>query len=246
VPALSFADRVGDFLSLTAVERSVLAGLAERERPLRRGATLVRQNERGTDLFALKSGMMMGYVLLGDGGRQILRLIFPGDLFGTQVMVFGKAQQTLVAAADSVVAPIDRAALAEATLRHPRLALALTALEQIESASLADRLAAVAKTPARARVAGMLLEIRTRMQRGDPGISDSFAPGLTQEEIGDAVGLTAVHVNRMLRQLEDQALIARTAGRVTILDEAGLRRAAGRNDRGDGADLSWLPEVQPA
>ncbi|MBB5725847.1 CRP-like cAMP-binding protein [Sphingomonas endophytica] len=175
-----------------------------------------------------------------------MRLIFPGDLFGTQVMVFGKAQQTLVAAADSVVAPIDRAALADATLRHPRLALALTALEQIESASLADRLATVAKMPARARVAGMLLEIRGRMRRGDPAIGDSFSPGLTQEEIGDAIGLTAVHVNRMLRQLEDQALIARAGGRVTILDEAGMRRAAGRNDRGDGADLSWLPEVQPA
>lgn len=246
MPALSFADRVGDFLSLTTIERDVLAGLVERERPLRRGATLVRQNERGTDLFALKSGMMMGYVLLGDGSRQILRLIFPGELFGTQVMAFGKAQQTLVAAADSVVWPIDRAALADAALRHPRLALALTALEQIESASLADRLAAVAKLPARARVAGMLLEIRARMRRGDPAIGDSFAPGLTQEEIGDAVGLTAVHVNRMLRQLEDQALIARSAGRVTILDEVGLRRAAGRNDRGEEGDLSWLPEVQQA
>jgi len=100
--------------------------------------------------------------------------------------------------------------------------------------------------PARARVAGMLLEIRGRMRRGDPAIGDSFSPGLTQEEIGDAIGLTAVHVNRMLRQLEDQALIARAGGRVTILDEAGMRRAAGRNDRGDGADLSWLPEVQPA
>ena len=51
MPALSFADRVGDFLSLTTVERGVLAGLVERERALRRGATLVRQNERGTDLF---------------------------------------------------------------------------------------------------------------------------------------------------------------------------------------------------
>ncbi|WP_341208560.1 Crp/Fnr family transcriptional regulator [uncultured Sphingomonas sp.] len=246
MPTPSFADRVGDFLSLTTVERGVLSGLVERERPLRRGATLVRQNERGTDLFALKSGMMMGYVLLGDGSRQILRLIFPGDLFGTQVMAFGKAQQTLVAAADSVVSPIDRAALAEAALRHPRLALALTALEQIESASLAERLAAVAKLPARARVAGMLIEIRGRMRRGDPAIGDSFAPGLTQEEIGDAIGLTAVHVNRMLRQLEDQALIARMGGRVTILDEAGLRRAAGRNDRSYEGDLSWLPEVAPA
>jgi CRP-like cAMP-binding protein len=244
VPALSFADRIGDVLPLTAIERSALSDLTERERVLRRGATLVRQNERSGELFALKSGMMMGYVLLDDGSRQILRFIFPGDLLGSDVLAYGAAQQTLVAIADSVVAPIDRQAMAEAMLRHPRLALALAALEQAECAAMADRLAAIAKTSARARVAAVLLEIRERMGRGDAAIGDSFIPGLTQEEIGDAIGLTSVHVNRMLRQLEDMRLIARSAGRFTILDAGGLRRAAGHVDRRAGIDLSWLPEPQ--
>jgi len=244
VPALSLADRFGDLLSLHASERIALTDLTDRERALRRGATLVRQNDRSTDLYALKSGMMMSYVLLGDGSRQILRFLFPGDLLGTQAIAYGKAQQSLVAVADSVVAPIDRAQMADALLRHPRLAMAFTALEQAEHAALADRLAAIARTSARARVAAMLLEILDRMRRGDPAIADSFIPGLTQEEIGDAVGLTAVHVNRMLRQLEDQELIARTAGRVTVLDEAGLRRAADQTDRRTAVDLSWLPETR--
>jgi CRP-like cAMP-binding protein len=93
-------------------------------------------------------------------------------------------------------------------------------------------------------VAAVLLEIRERMGRGDAAIGDSFIPGLTQEEIGDAIGLTSVHVNRMLRQLEDMRLIARSAGRFTILDAGGLRRAAGHVDRRAGIDLSWLPEPQ--
>ncbi|KQN92686.1 transcriptional regulator [Sphingomonas sp. Leaf231] len=244
MPALSFADRVGDVLPLSAIERTALAYLSERERPLRRGATLVRQNERSGELFTLKSGMMMGYVLLDDGSRQILRFLFPGDLLGTDVLAYGQAQQTLVAITDSVVAPIDRILLAEAALRHPRLGLALAALEQAESTAMADRLSAIAKTSARARVASVLLEIRDRMGRGDAAIADSFIPGLTQEEIGDAIGLTSVHVNRMLRQLEDMRLIARNGGRFTILDEVGLRRAAGHVDRRAGVDLSWLPELQ--
>lgn len=244
MPALSFADRIGDVLPLTVIERSALGDLTERERVLRRGATLVRQNERSVELFALKSGMMMGYVLLDDGSRQILRFIFPGDLLGSDVLAYSKAQQTLVATADSVVAPIDRQALVDVMLRHPRLALALAALEQAECVAMADRLAAIAKTSARARVAAVLLEIRERMGRVDAVIGNSFIPGLTQEELGDAVGLTSVHVNRMLRQLEDMRLIARSAGRFTILDEAGLRRAAGHVDRRARVDLSWLPEQQ--
>ena len=50
----------------------------------------------------------------------------------------------------------------------------------------------------------------------DKAIGSEFVLGLTQEEIGDATGLTAVHVNRMLRQLEDDRLIAREGGRVTV------------------------------
>ncbi|MDR6788157.1 CRP-like cAMP-binding protein [Sphingomonas sp. BE138] len=246
MPAPSIADRIGDFLPLDAGERSALVDLTERERPLRRGATLVRQNERSTDLFALKSGMMMGYVLLGDGSRQILRFLFPGDLLGTQTFAFGQAQQTFVAIVDSVVAPIERTQLAGAMLRHPRLALALAAMEQAEHVAIADRLAAVAKTSARARVAAVLLDLRERLRRADPAIVDTFAPGLTQEEIGDAVGLTAVHVNRMLRQLEEQRLISRSGGRVTILDDQGLRRAAERAERRTAIDLSWLPVPQRA
>ena len=60
----------------------------------------------------------------------------------------------------------------------------------------------------------------------------------------DRLHLCAIHVNRMLRQLEDMRLIARSAGRFTILDEAGLRRAAGHVDRRARVDLSWLPEQQ--
>lgn len=236
----NLADRIGDLLPLSDDERAALDQLIERDRPVRRGATLVRENDRSTELFALKSGRMMAYQLLADGSRQIVRFVFPGDLTGTSVLVYGKAQQTLVAAADSVVAPIERAQLIELTTRHPRLAVAITALEQVERAVLSDRLAAMARTSAHARVAAVLLDIRDRLRRGDPSIGATFALGLTQEEIGDAIGLTAVHVNRMLRQLVDERLIARSGGRVTILDEARLRRVAYHTDRLAGVDLSWL------
>ncbi|WP_335297565.1 Crp/Fnr family transcriptional regulator [Sphingomonas adhaesiva] len=237
----SFADQIGDILDVTPDERRALERLLERERIVRRGTTLVRENDRSTELFALKSGMMMAYVLLDDGSRQVLRFLFPGNMIGMAVVAYGKAPQTLVALADSVVASIDRTQLADLMYRHPRVALAIAGLEQVERSALTDRLAGVGRTSARARVAAVLLDIRDRMRRCDPSIGAAFSLGLTQEEIGDATGLTAVHVNRMLRQLEDQALIARNAGRVTILDEPALVRAANYVDRMAGLDLSWLP-----
>jgi len=229
---------------LTAPERAALDQLGERERTVRKGMTLVRENERSTELFALKSGMLIAYVLLDDGSRQILRFIFPGDLTGMAVIAFGKAPHALLALADSVVVPIDRTQVADIVFRFPRVALALAALEQVERATLTDRLAGLGRMSARARVAAVLLDLRDRIRRQDESTGDTFALGLTQEEIGDATGLTAVHVNRMLRQLEEDGLIRREAGRVTLLNEVQLAQAANYIDRFEGLDLRWLPPAR--
>lgn len=235
-------------MTLTAPERAALDQLGERERTVRKGMTLVRENERSTELFALKSGMLIAYVLLDDGSRQILRFIFPGDLTGMAVIAFGKAPHALLALADSVVVPIDRTQVADIVFRFPRVALALAALEQVERATLTDRLAGLGRMSARARVAAVLLDLRDRIRRQDDSTGDTFALGLTQEEIGDATGLTAVHVNRMLRQLQDEGLIARDGGRMTFINEAALLRTAHHTARDTaraaGLDLSWLPPAR--
>ena len=96
-------------------------------------------------------------------------------------------------------------------------------LNQIERVALTDRLAALGRTSAKARVAALLLDMRNRLRVIDNGDRRRASrSALTQEEIGDATGLTAVHVNRMLRQLEEDGLIAREAARVTLIDERAL------------------------
>lgn len=238
-----FADRLGAFMTLTAAETVALQRLEERERAIKRNAILVRENDRLGELFILKRGMMMSYVILSDGSRQILRFLFPGDVIAVSALAYGRAPETVAALADSVVCPFERSAIARILVEHPRLAAAIMVLNQIERVALTDRLAALGRTSARARVASVLLEIQNRMRRIDPRDDDTFTLGLTQEEIGDATGLTAVHVNRMLRQLEDDGAITREAGRVTLHKTAALRREANFVDRFEGLDLGWLPEA---
>lgn len=238
------ADWIGDLVVLTPQERAALLALEERERPLRRGQVLLRENDRSTDLFVLRSGVMMSYALLDDGSRQIHRFLYPGELVGQSALAYAQSPYTVMALSDAVVCPFDRAAFTALAALHPRIMVAIVAMEQIERAALTDRLAALGRTSAKARVAAALLDIRDRLRRGAGTPDNSFAPGLTQEEIGDATGLTAVHVNRMLRQLEDEGLIARSHGRVTVLNEAALRRAGEYVDRFAGVDLSWLVSIQ--
>ena len=237
-----FAEVLGELVELTPAERSALEQLEERQRNLRRGAALLRENEPGGELFILRRGLMMSYVLLDDGSRQILRFLFPGDMLGISSMVYRESPETLCALSDCIVCPFEHSAFSELAAAHPRLAALFLVLSQIERVALTDRLAALGRTSAKARVAALLLDLRNRLRSTDKAIDKAFALGLTQEEIGDATGLTAVHVNRMLRQLEEEGLIARESGRVTLKDERALARAANYVNRYEGLDLSWLPQ----
>jgi len=240
VPQSCFADRLGDLVELTPSERTALGRLEERERVLRRNMTLQRENDRAGEMFVLRKGKMMSSVLLDDGSRQILRFHFAGDLLAMTNMIYGNATETITALGDCVVAPFDRSVLSDLMLAQPRIAALILTCNQIERAALTDRLAALGRTSAKARVAAILLEIRNRMQMLDQSTPGSFVLGLTQEEIGDATGLTAVHVNRMLRQLEEEKIISRDAGRIRFLDEHKMARAANYVDRYAGLSLGWL------
>ncbi|HEX8300638.1 Crp/Fnr family transcriptional regulator [Sphingomonas sp.] len=237
-----FAQVLSELIDLTDIERGALEKLEERQRHVRRGAVLQRENEACSELFILRKGLMMSYVLLADGSRQILRFLFPGDMLGISSAIYREAPETLAALSDCVVSPFDRTALSEMMVAHPRLAAMILVHSQIERVALTDRLAALGRTSAKARVAALLLELRNRLRTTDKSIENVFALGLTQEEIGDATGLTAVHVNRMLRQLEDDGMIAREGGRVTLVDERVLARTANYVNRYDGLSLNWLPK----
>lgn len=241
MPGSCFADLLGDIAPLSPDERAVLARLEEREKPLRRGAAILRENDRLNELFIVKRGTAMSYVLLDDGSRQILCFHFPGDLLATPALAYRNSPQSIVAMTDCVVCPVDRTVLTAMMLERPRLGALILALSQIERVALTDRLAGVGRTSARSRVAALLLVIRDRLRTLDKSIGLTFTLGLTQEEIGDATGLTAVHVNRMLRQLELDGMIAREGGRVTLVKEAALISEANYVNRYDGIELSWLP-----
>lgn len=236
------ADRLGRLVALTDAECVALGAIGSRERTLRRGSTLQRAQEPVGEVYVLKQGMLMSYLLTGEGSRQIVCFHFAGDMVGMANLTFRAAPEAIAALTDATVVPVERAALGALIAAHPRLGALLLADAQLAQVALAERLAALGRLDAKGRVAGVLVELDRRLRAsGDTG----FPLALTQEEIGDATGLTAVHVNRMLRQLAQEGLIAREGGRVRLVDEAALARAAGQLPN-PALDLGWLPPAAPA
>jgi CRP-like cAMP-binding protein len=242
VTASCLAERLEHYLTLTQSERQALQRLEQNERKIRRGGVIRRERDTAHEMFVVRTGWVYSYVLLDDGSRQILRLHFPGELVGTSSAAFAEATDSLVALTDVTLCPFDKGVLRSLYQEHPRLAGLLFVLAQAERVSLTDRLASLGRTSAKSRVAALLLDAVNRLRLTDGATTDTFQLPLTQEEIGDATGLTAVHVNRMMRALVDEQLIARVNHHVTLLDEPRLARVGNFVNRYAELDIAWLPQ----
>jgi CRP-like cAMP-binding protein len=237
------AELLGRFCTLTEGERAALDGLLAGERSYRKGTIIRTERENAGDMFVVRRGWLFCSMLLEDGRRQIIRFHLRGDLLGGDSLVFAEAPDAIVALTDCEVQLIDKARFGRIFAEQPRLAALLFAMKQVDRVQLTDRMTSLGRSSAKGRVAALLLWIANRVKMADAASGDSIPVPMTQEEIGDATGLTAVHVNRTMRALVEQGLIARSAGAIRILDPARLARVANHIERKELLDPNWLPKA---
>jgi CRP-like cAMP-binding protein len=230
---------------LSEAESLSLAQLEEQERAYRRGAVVIRENEGPRELFIVRSGWLHSSGVLGNGSRQILRFHFQGDILGMPLLAFSKPPETVTAVTDVVLSPFSREKLGQLIGDHPRLGALILGISVAERVALADRLASIGRTSARARVGSLICEIVSRMRRlGAEGENGYIQLPLTQEDIGDATGLTSVHVNRMMRALAEDGIIGRNGGsQIRLLDDKRLIADSNYIDR-TGLETGWLPAAR--
>lgn len=221
----------------------MLDRLEAQQRNVRRDTVIISEGAPARELYVVQKGWLQTSVLLGNGGRQIMRINLPGDILGFPSLAFDDAPETVTALTDATICPFDRDRLALLFAEHPRLAALLFGLTVAERAQLADRLASIGRTSARARVASLLCEIFARLRLVNGPDSESAHIPLTQEEIGDATGLTAVHVNRMIRNLVEDQIIDRSGNSFRLLDRKRLESEANFTDR-SGICTGWLPPAK--
>jgi CRP/FNR family transcriptional regulator len=239
------AERLSHYVRLSEAESASLARLEEQERAYRRGAVVIRENEGPREMFIVRSGWLHSSGVLGNGSRQILRFHFQGDILGLPLLAFSEPPETVTAVTDVVLSPFSREKLGQIIGEHPRLGALFLAISVAERVALADRLASIGRTSARARVGSLICEIVSRMRRLGAVSENGYVQlPLTQEDIGDATGLTSVHVNRMMRALADDGVIERNGGNhVRLLDEKRLIADSNYIDR-TGLETGWLPPAR--
>jgi CRP-like cAMP-binding protein len=163
-------------------------------------------------------GWLARYKILHKGSRQIIDFILPGQIFGVPACLFQHAPYSVLTITDATVSAIPFDMVDNVFERDPALANALFRSVVQESAILGEHLIDAGRRSAYERVSHLLLELFVRLHRIRSGSEMTLSIPLTQELIADALGLTAVHVNRTLRALREDKLIAMDGRSITIMD----------------------------
>jgi CRP-like cAMP-binding protein len=216
---------------LSDEERATLIATASDEIRFAAGADLVREGARPDTSMLVIEGFTTRYRDAPDGSRQIMAIHVPGDFVDLHSLLLKEMDHSVGALSACRIMRFPHVRLRDLTETHPHLTRLLWLMTLIDASIHREWLAAAAH-PAPQQIAHLICELYVRLEiTGLIGTDQSFGLPMTQTELGEALGLSAVHVNRSLQQLRSEGLFTWQNQTIRILDWDALQRRAAFDDR---------------
>jgi CRP-like cAMP-binding protein len=190
------------------------------------GQLIVRDGDRPAECCLISQGFCVRSKTTSNGRRQILSIHIPGEIPDLQSLHLHVLDHDLVALTDCTLGFISHVSLREITRRRPNLAEIFWRDTLIDSAMFRDWIVNVGQRPAPSRLAHIIVELRERLKVVGQVQGARFEMPLTQEQIGEAMGVTSVHANRIVKQLRDDNVLEFHRGSVRVIDEQKLLELA--------------------
>jgi CRP-like cAMP-binding protein len=207
---------------LTAEEKTAICALPLKTRPFEKRVDLVEQGDRPHHACLIAEGIVCRYKCLSDGRRQILSVHVPGDLPDLQSLFLDRMDHGLATLTKGRAAFIPHAALRRLIEAWPNVAAALWRDTLVDASIFRDGMAGLGRRTARERVAHLICEMAVRLKVLDLVEGTQFILPLTQTELADALGVSNVHINRVLKSLRADGLIRSRGRQVEIVDWPAL------------------------
>lgn len=217
-------NKIETVFSLDSKEREALLKLPLAERKFRQGEAIVREGECTTQSFAVLDGVTAMIKLAGSGERHIVIFHFVSDIPDLHSLYLERLDVTIEAATACTVGFMPHRAVRAICDEFPRIRDVLWRATLVDAAILRENILNIAVRPALTRVAHLLCEFAIRLKLAKLGDTDIYDLPLTQSEIGDCLGISHVHVNRVLQNLRKKGLIDVTRDRVEIHDWTELQK----------------------
>jgi CRP/FNR family transcriptional regulator, anaerobic regulatory protein len=192
------------------------------------GERLARRREASEEVLVLCRGWAFQYIEVGDQRRQILSFLLPGDLFSAVNIFERQFQSSAMALTDVQISCFDRSAVRAKSSTNALQTAVENAFRQ-QSLTSNELLAVLGQHSAERRIAYLLQHLTDRLKARNVIREDRYAFPLQQRHIADAVGLTNVHVNRVLRLFRNRGLCSLADGVLTVLNPSELERLGSLN-----------------
>ena len=216
------------FAALSDTDRRMLDELIVHERDLLPGTDLIKEGDRPSDVHLVTEGFACRYKELPDGKRHIMAYLVPGDFCDLHVFVLREMDHSLGTLSRCRVVDIPRVQILE-LLERPAIARAFWVAALVDEATLREWLVNIGSRPAEQRIAHLLCELLLRLRAVGFANGDRYELPLTQQDLADTMGMSSVHMNRVLQHLRADNLIELKGKNLVIPDLERLKAFGGFN-----------------
>jgi len=214
----AIARKLEAFENLGEKELLVLDELQKSRIHFPAGKEVVHEGQRSHPAYILRQGWACSYKRLRDGGRQIIDVHVPGDFLGLRSLLLRTSDHSFVTLTEVEVCRLTKEQLLVAFQAAPKLAAAILWAVSRDEAMVVEHMVGIGRRDAFERTVHFLLELGARLKIVGLGTGNSFPCPVSQAILADALGITAIHLNRVLRHLREAKLVVFRDGQVIFPD----------------------------
>ncbi len=214
-------------VELSAEDREAAHSICRNLREVHARRDIISEGDSPKFVHVILEGWAARYKVVPDGSRQIMAILLPGDFCDLNVTILGEMDHGITALTRVRLAQVPHQIMEDLPVDRPQLGRAMWWATLVDEATLRAWIVNLGRRDAAERIAHLFCELHARLQLVGLAEEDHFSLPLTQEVLADALGLTSVHINRVLQRLRSEGLIELGGGDLRILDLAALRKMAG-------------------
>ncbi len=222
-----FVQKLSGLAELTADDCAALRRATARPRRYTARQDMIREGDEPGPMFVVMEGWACRYKILPSGTRQIMAFLMPGDACDLHIKLLAEMDHSIQTVTAAVVATVSRSEMQDLMDQHPNIASAMYSAQLVDEGIMRAWIVSMGRRSSAERVAHLICELYLRARNIGLTGDGEFALPLSQIVLADALGMTAVHINRVLKELRLSGAMALQRGSVTILDPVKLVHIAG-------------------
>lgn len=188
---------------------------------------LIREGDKPGPLLVVLDGWACRYKILPNGGRQMLAFLLPGDCCDLHINLLAEMDHGIQTITPCHIAKIDRHTIDSVFDAHPSIMKAMYLAQLIDEGTLRAWITSIGRRSSIERVAHLMCELYLRVRNIEANEGQNVALPLSQIILADALGMTTVHINRVIKQLRLTGAITITRGHLEIINPDTLVQIAG-------------------